>query len=128
MNYKGKREVREQSQKVANINSQGRKLSRKEDRELTYINKAFDKLTHNFAEVLLGSAWENPAINHLNPFVDFNLFWVNWCDTYNKNKKHLINANELAFHDFAINNTKSNDYDRPIFITGNQLLNLRWAL
>lgn len=126
MNFK--KQLKDRAAKVANINAQRRKLTRKEDRELEYINAAFDKLIHNFSETLLGADWEHPQIKHLNPFNDYNKYWVAWCEKYNKDKKHIVNANETAFYDMAIDNTKTNDYDTIFYFTNNQLSNLRWAL
>lgn len=121
-----KNEVREFSHKVASVKGAKRKLLRKEDKEVLYINNKFTELLDEFHLIVFMTDWDkaNLTLTQLNPFNDFNLAWVNWC----KNYKGIVKPNKKAFHEYACDNLKTNKDDRPIFIVGDKLTNLRWTL
>ena len=124
-------------EKVAALNSRKRAIKRNEARELKDINAAFDLLCAQFEEALLGTPWDDKNsdyelngcdiyLDEINPFTDFNLTWVNWCETWNKT--HLTKANNMAFNERNINNLKTNKHDRPVYFANNQRTHLYWAL
>ena len=129
--------IKDFAKKIAAANRRKRELKRTEARELKQINKAYDLLCAQLEDTLLGTPWDDTEsvyvlnggdiyLNNLNPFNDFNLSWVNWCDNWNKT--HITKANSNAFYERNIDNLKTNKNDRPIFITGDKLNHLPWAL
>lgn len=84
-----------------------------------------ERLQTEFHSFLFWMDWDNVetleyddgstvAVKDLKPFQDFNKKWIAWCERWRANKRHNTPVNDNAFHDWAINNTKINDYDRPI--------------
>ena len=51
-------------------------------------------------------------VKELKPFKDFNLKWENWCEKWQSNRQHNTPANKKAFHEWAIDNTKTNTDDK----------------
>lgn len=134
-----KQKIKEQAVKVANINARSRELDRKEARDLKEINDFFNSLTLEFYKIIFTIPFDEQDLvldidgaivkaGDLDPFKDFNAQWLDFCNRWNASKKHLIKANENAFKDLCIDNTKSNQNDKPLFITNNQLVHLSWAL
>lgn len=122
-----KAQIKEQITKFAAIKANKRRLLRKEQRELIIINEAFGELIWAFQTNLWTHDWDNLPTD-VDIFAMYDVAWKKWCETYNSNKLHMLHADENAFNDFALNNNKTNKNDRPVFITGDKLTNLRWAL
>ena len=138
MNTK-QRELKNQGQKmVANAYAnKGKKrlFNRKEQREVKKINQTFDAFCNKFVEVLLGIPFDDKTAvfdidgakvkaDDLDVFTDYNLQWVKYCAWYNAQKKHIVECNENAFHEWAIDNTKTNSNDIPFNFGSNKLVDL----
>ena len=117
---------------MANVNAQKRRLTRKEEKETKKINLAFEKVCNSFHDFLFWQDWdevthitfdegEEIPVEELNMFQDFNNRWIKWCEQWRANRTHNTPVNENAFYDWAIDNTKTNDYDKPIDFNYSQL-------
>lgn len=112
--------------------SKKRILLRKEQRELDKLQAYFDKYCNGFAEVLLGVPWDDGdnlldvggeyvRTKDVDPFTDFNNGWVKYCASYNAKKHHKLEADNQAFHSWAISQDV-NVVDDVAFNFGQQTL------
>lgn len=123
-----KRKIREQSAKLAKLKANKRMLVRKEERELNEMNVHLGKIIWEFQLQLWTTDWDNiPKELDADIFNAFNQVWVQFCKQWER-EKHLLKPNYDAFKEFAIDNTKTNKNDKPIFITGDKLTHLRWTI
>ena len=119
------KDIKTRAKKVASINAQKRRLTRKENKEIKKINEVFLKIQNEFSAFIFGFDWDNithleyndgteVSIEDLKPFKDFNTKWIKWCLDWERDKKHNTQVDKNAFHDWAINNEKLNKDDKPI--------------
>ena len=118
-----KQKIKHTAKVVANVNAHKRLLTRNEQKELKKINTEFNLVKDAFINFLFAYDWDEVthlafpdgsevAIDELNMFQDFNNKWIAFCNRWKADRKHRTPINENAFHEFAINNTKTNENDK----------------
>lgn len=126
-----KADIQKRAAKVAAMNHQKRRLTRKENKELIKINQAFNKIQNDFSAFLFGFDWDDIThlqyddgtevpISELKMFQDFNQKWIAFCNKWKRDKHHNTPVNENAFHEWAIDNTKTNKNDKRCDFIGSK--------
>ena len=113
-----KRQLTEQSEKIANINRNKRKLKRKEDKQLAEINTNYNGIVKAFQEMLWTTDWDNPSTEGINVFKEFNSVWVLFCTNWNNSRHNIIKAHDKAFYEWAMDDTALNPDSKPANING----------
>ena len=124
-----KKTIKARAEKVAAINSQKRRLTRKENKEITKINNAFTKIQNEFSAFIFGFDWDNIThlkyddgtevpITELKPFKDYNAKWIRCCLIWERDKTHNTQVDENAFHDWCMNDTLVGENDKIFDIGG----------
>lgn len=115
-----KKQLREQSEKVAAIKRNKRKLRRKENVQLSEINNNYNGLIDAFQKMLFTTDWDNPNTPDIPIYRQFNDAWLMFCNNWNKSKKNILKANENAFYEWACDNTALNPDSKPNTLNGIQ--------
>lgn len=126
----------------ANVKSNARKLTRKEEKEMEKINKRFNALCDDFEAFLFSVDWDDEGvievtsegetieipIKDYNPFDYFNENWRDVSNYFNKKRGHITPVNGGAFHELMINNKNIDTNGELININNPQLVYNCWIV
>lgn len=120
---------REVRQTAANIKQDGRKLRRKEQKEVDYINRKFHDLEEKLSQALFGFDWDTakPPYSTYDIFAAYNEQWKEFCRKWH-NGKHIIPARIEAFEELFIDNVKLNKDDTPNYFGNPNLAHVCWVI
>jgi len=108
-----------QRDKIINIRNNKRRITRKKEIDTYELEIELERIEDLFVKELF--------IEGTDCFIKYNNMWRIFCRNWNASKKRTIQANESAFYESNIENTKNNNYDRPFNFSIPQLTNVCWS-